>query len=362
MTDISVRLEIKSLNLLHKFQDIIRALEGVSLNESQESDPDTIIIQVPEIFLTSSFAPPYEVVMQVMRMGIREFFLEPVEKEEVEIAFARFKNHFKSEKSKKTKHGRVLSILGSKGGIGSTTVAVNLATGLAQTGEEMSVALVDLNLHFGDVSIFLNVEPTYTMAQISQGISRLNPLYLKSSLTKHSSGVYILPSSNNPEEVKTITPENVKQILGTLRDTFNYTVIDVGRSFNQVTMAALNLSETVFLVSLLDSVVLRNAKAILDLFLNLDYKDKIKIIINRYQKKCDVSLEETQKILKHKVFWLIPSDNTSMTSSINYSKPIVSYPNGKVTQSLKELALTIQGKEAKKKQKWRCILDFLNFF
>ncbi len=374
---ISVRLEIKSSKLLRRFQEIIGSLEGVFLKESQEPGfPDVIIMEVesednfegiesmqhspscPKFFLTSSFTSS-EFLMRAIKIGIREFFLEPIKKEEVEIAFVRFKERPELEKPKKARYGKILSVLGSKGGTGSTTVAVNLAVGLAQSGEAVSVALVDLNLQFGDIPLFLDVKPIHTIAQISQNISRLDQVFLMDTLTRHPSGIYLLPPPNNPEEMEAITPDTVKRTLDMMREMFDYIVIDASRSLDQITLSVLDLSETIFLVTQLDLPALRNAKRFRDLYLSLGYDEsKTKLIINRYEKRLDVSLQEAEKALGQKAFWLLPNDYLPVISSINQGKSVIlTAHSSKVTKSFKELALNIQGKRPAKRERrifgWR---------
>lgn len=371
---ISVQLDIKSAKLINRFQEIINSLEEVSVKKPQEPGlPDVIILEVgsdfkkdlervesmrhspssPEIFIASSFASS-ELVTQVMRIGIMEFFSEPIKKDEVEIAFARFKEHLELEKPKKVKYGKILSVLGSKGGTGSTMIAVNLAVALSQSGEAVSTALVDLNLQFGDVPLFLDVEPTHTIAQISQSISRLDSTFLMSTLTKHASGIYILAPPNDPKEAEAITPETVKQIFSLMQQTFDYIVVDANRSLDQATLVALELSETIFAITHLDLPSLRSANRLVNICTNLGYDEaKIKLVINRYEKKADISLKEAEKVLKQEAFWLIPNDYSSVNFSINQGKSIISTAhNCKVSKAFKEMALRIQGKDLKRPRLW----------
>ena len=371
---ICVRLDIRNAKLLERFKEIIDSLEEVSIIEPQGPElPDVVIFEVgsdfekdlepveimqhfpssPEIFLTSSSASS-EIMKKALKMGIREFFSEPIKKEEVEIAFARYKENLEHGKPKKVKSGKILSVLGSKGGMGSTTIAVNLAEALSLTGDSVSIALVDLNLEFGDIPLFLDMEPSHTIADVSQNITRLDSVFLTSAMTRHDSGIYILAPPNSPEEAEIVTPDGIKQIFKLMQGMFDYIVVDSNRSLDQIAMVALGLSENVFIITQLDLASLKNAKRFVDICLNMGFDEsRFRLVINRYDKNADISLDEAEEVLKQKVSWLIPSDYVTVVSSINQGKSFIHTANSsKVTKSFKEMALRIQGKEAKTSRLW----------
>ncbi|MEA1867391.1 MAG: AAA family ATPase [Thermodesulfobacteriota bacterium] len=372
---IFVRLDVKSTKLLERFQKIVNSLEDLSIIEHQGSKlPDVVIFEVgpdsekdlesveaiqrspsyPEIFITSA---SYEIMKKALKMGIREFFSEPIKKEEVEIAFARYKKNLEHGKPQKGKHGKILSMLGSKGGMGSTTVAVNLAEALAQTGDSVRICLVDLNLEFGDIPLFLDIEPSNTIADVTQNILRLDSEFLSSAMIKHDSGIYILAPPVSPEEAEIVSLDGVKQIFSLMQGMFDYIVVDSNRSLDQIAMVALGLSENVFVITQLDLASLKNAKRFVDICLNMGFdKPKFSPVINRYDKNADISLAEAEKVLSQKVFWLIPSDYVTVVTSINQGKSFIHTANSsKVTKSFKEMALRIRGKKQKMSRLWGLI-------
>ena len=365
---ISVRLDIKSAKLLKRFQEIIESIDEVSIKKPQESGlPDVVIFEVgsdfekdlepiesiqrspscPEIFIAASFASS-EIMKQAMRMGIKEYFSAPIKKEEVEIAFARCKERLESGKPKKVKYGTILSVLGSKGGTGSTMIAVNLAVALSQSSDAISIALADLNLQFGDIPLFLDIEPANTMGEISQNIARLDSMFLMSALTKHASGIYVLAPPNHPEEAKAVTPDHTKQVLNLMQEMFDYIVVDSNRSLDQNTLMALQVSEIIFVVTHLELASLKNANRLVSMCTSMGYDEsKIKMVINRYEKRRDISLNEAEEVLGEKAYWLIPNDYSSVISSINQGKSVLLTANGsRVTKSFREMASRIQGKKS----------------
>jgi len=260
--------------------------------------------------------------------------------EQAEIAFIRFKRCLKEKPE--VNGAKILTVLGSKGGVGSTTVAVNLAVSLAQLDEAGSVALVDLNL-FGNIPLFLDVESTHTIAQISQNISQSDPKLVKNTLTRHSSGIYILAPPKDPKEAEAITPYRAVGMLNLMQEVFDYIIVDANRSCDPASLAIIEISDAVFLISTLDLASLKNVRRFLDMFLTSgNHESKIRLIVNGYEEGSSISLEEAQKVLKRKVFWLIPSGRLIAASAINYGKPMILMThNSKVAKSFKELALTM---------------------
>jgi pilus assembly protein CpaE len=373
-TPVSVRLDIKSPDLLARFQSTLKSLQRVTIVNSQGAGlPDVVIMEIgsdfksdleliksaqrspscPQFFLTSSHMSA-EVLQQAMKMGIREFFSEPIEEAEVRAAFRRRKEYV-SERAGKAQYGKVISVLGSRGGIGSTMIAVNLAVSLAQSGDDNKVALADLNLAYGDTSLFLNIEPVHTISEVAKNVRRLDPVLLMNILTRHPSGVYVLPPPNDLRDAESVTADRVEAILNLMREIFDHVVVDASRLLDPETIATLNISETVLLVTQLDLPAIKNAKRLLDLWSSLGYEQsKIKLIINRYQSRSDVSLEDAEKVLEQRTFWRIPNEYRSVMSSINQGTSLIlTAHKSKLTKSLMDLAWAIQDKRSSNGEKRR---------
>jgi pilus assembly protein CpaE len=374
---VSVRLEIKNQKVREDLEGVISAMDGFHLQKSDVPlSCDLLILEigdgdinkafqivhsfqtsgnVGEIFLTSSRLEP-ELLIQALRTGAKEFFPQPIKKEEVREALLKFKGRTENQKSgeKRKERGKIIDIVGSKGGVGTTTIAVNLATSLIESKDSQSVALIDMNLLFGEIPIFLNIESAFNWGEIARNISRLDATYLMSILSRHHSGLYVLPSPTGLDGVHVVTPEIIERLLSLMRNVFDFIVIDGGQSLDDISLKILEMSDTVLLVAILSLPCLTNVKRLLWTFQRLGYpeKEKIKIIISRYHKKSLISLKDAEESIKQKISWLVPNDYTTTMSAINQGKILSSVAQGvEITKNLRELASNFLGNGEKGKNR-----------
>jgi pilus assembly protein CpaE len=361
---ISVGLDIKNEGLRGEFAEIIAAQHGFYLTQHDyHRAADLLILELnedrgktfsqvqailgaspyTEIFLTSAYADS-EVLLEVLRAGVKEFIPQPINRAELEEALLRFKERHREKKPAPVKRGKLITIIGSKGGVGTTTIAVNLAVSLLQVNPDCSVVLVDLNPQFGDAALFLDMESSHTMGDVAKNIGRLDETFLMSILSKHSSGLYLLPSANAVEEIGLLTPEAAEKTLELLQTMFDYVVIDSGESLAETTLATLNISPTIFLVCTLTLPVLRNTKRLLNILSHLHYPtDNISIIVNRYEKHTEVSLKDMEEVLGRKAAWMIPNDYFTTMNAINKGQPLFTISGrADVTKNFLKLAQTLR--------------------
>ena len=360
---ISVGLDIKNEGLRGEFAEIIGAQHGFYLTQPDhhrvadllilELDKDrgktfaqiqAILAVSPstEIFLTSAQTDS-EVLLEALRTGVKEFIPQPIQRAELEEALLRVKERCREKKPAMVKHGKLITVIGSKGGVGTTTVAVNLAASLRQANPDRSVVLVDLNPQFGDAALFLDMESAHTMGDIAKNIARLDETFLMSILSKHASGLYLLPSVEAVDEIGLLTPDAVEKTLNLLQTMFDFVIIDSGDSLADTTLATLNMSPTVFLVCTLTLPVLRNTKRLLNILSHLHYPtEHISIVVNRYEKRTEVSPKDMEEVLGRKASWLIPNDYFTTMNAINKGQPLsVIAGRADVTKNFTKLAQTL---------------------
>ena len=168
-------------------------------------------------------------ILQAMRAGAKEFLSQPIRVEDLLSALARIGERHASNGEKTIRGSQVIAICGSIGGVGTTSLAVNLACAQARD-DRNSVALVDLDLALGDADVFLDTIPDYTLVDVAQNVSRLDFTLLKRSLTKHASGLFLLPRPVQLEDVALITPDDIQRALGLMKATFTHLVLDLSKS------------------------------------------------------------------------------------------------------------------------------------
>jgi pilus assembly protein CpaE len=289
------------------------------------------------VFLTSAIADP-AVLMQAIRIGAREFISQPVNAGELREILLRLRKNLDSATARLP--GDVITFMGSKGGVGTTTVAVNLAVSL-QRQSVRGVALVDMNLLFGEVPLFLNFKPKYTWAEIAKNISRLDDSFLTDVLFAHSSGIHVLPSPNMLKSADVAIPDMFMRILSHMRRMFDFIVIDGGNALGDLTQKTLEVSNRAFLVSLLSLPCLSNTAKLLRTFEAWGYppRSATDIIINRHIRDSEISIGDAEKSTGRKIFWKIPNDYGTTMSAINQGVPLPELaPKSPVTRSFCELA------------------------
>ena len=308
-----------------------------------------------EVFLISKSKDP-DVLMQALRLGVKEFFVQPLNSEEVKQALERFRKRRNSTAvNLKKKNGKIISIFGSKGGVGTTTMAVNLAVSLLQNDDKKAVALLDMNTLFGEIPLFLEMSPKFHWGEITKNIERLDHTFLSNILTHHNSGVQVLPSPAYLNGHIQPTPDIMSRLLGVMQLMFDYVIVDTGQSTNDTALKVLQISDTLLLVTILSLPCLANTNKLMKSFTNLGYvqPERIKVVLNRFMKKGDISLKDAENGIGTKLFWTIPNDFKTTMAAINNGKPLYQVaPKAAISKSFREMATLLSTPEKEKQKKW----------
>lgn len=224
---------------------------------------------------------------------------------------------------------QIVTVFGAKGGIGKTTIAVNLAAKLAS--QNYKVALLDFDLQFGDVGVFLNLDVKDTLAELLQEKSKFDIDSVRSYMNIHSSGVHVLAAPKSPEYAESINANQIEKLLNVLRAYYDYVILDTPATFNDITMTAIEGSASVIFVTGLDISILRNSKISMNLLESLQQKDKVKVVINR-EVDGNITQKDVEKIIGKNVWATIPSDYSVAVNSLNKGIPfVVSSPKNKMS-------------------------------
>ena len=286
-------------------------------------------------------------ILQALRAGAKEFLTLPLRIEDLLAALGRISEKRTSGGESRPRGNQVIAVAGAIGGVGTTSVVVNLACILAQNPQN-SVALVDLDLCLGDADVFLDTIPDYTLADVSQNVTRLDFTLLKRSLTKHSSGLYLLPRPVQLEDVALITPDDLQRVIGLLKATFTHLVLDLSKGYTAIDLIALEMANHILLVTQLDLPCLRNVVRLMMSFGNMeDMADKVKIIVNRVGLDSgQITLKKAEETIGREIFWQLPNDYRTMIEARNNGVPLIeSAPKAAITQSIIALARDIDGGE-----------------
>jgi pilus assembly protein CpaE len=284
-------------------------------------------------------------ILQALRAGAKEFLTQPMQIEDLLGALGRIGQRCAGRGDSRPRGSQVIAVAGAIGGVGTTSLAVNLGCILAQDPKN-SVALIDLDLCLGDADVFLDTIPDYTLVDVAQNVTRLDFTLLKRSLTKHSSGLYLLPRPVQLEDISLITPDDIQRVIGLLKATFTHLVLDLSKGYTAVDMVALEMANHILLVTQLDLPCLRNVVRLMMSLGNMEsLADKVKIVVNRVGLESgQITLKKAEETIGREIFWQLPNDYRAMIEARNNGVPLVdSAPKAAVTQSLIALARTLSG-------------------
>ncbi|MCX5799837.1 MAG: AAA family ATPase [Candidatus Eisenbacteria bacterium] len=335
------------VNLVRQYRPHIVLLEVSTPPEEFLSAAAKIVEVCPQsaVFAICSETKP-EIILRAMRSGVQEFLRRPPDQDELVASVRKVMRRLQAVG---TIAGEIVTIFSNKGGLGTTMISANLAVFLAQDMKK-SCAIVDLDLQFGDVAMFLNVQPNYTIADVTRSYEKLDQTLLKAHMTQHPSGVYVMAEPHQAEEAETITAEQVGQVLRLMRSMFEFVIVDTAHAFDERSVEALDLSDSIFMVSALELPAIRNTKRCIEIFQRLGYgQDKVKLVLNRFIVNKSNAAEKFERGFEYPIFWRIPNDYGSVSNSINTGVPLLeSAPQSPVTQNLRELAATLSGGSAER--------------
>jgi pilus assembly protein CpaE len=318
-----------------------KALELVE--KLNQSSPECSILVI-------SASTDGKLILRAMRAGVKEFLPQPLRLQELLDALGRIGERRYGKGEQRSRGSTVIAVAGATGGVGTTSLAVNLGCVLAKD-EKNSVALVDLDLCLGDADVFLDTIPDYSLVDVAQNVSRLDFNLLKRSLTKHSSGLFLLPRPVHMEDMQLITVDDLQRVIGLLKATFSHLVLDLSKAYTPLDLLALQMANHVLLVTQLDLPCLRNVVRLMVSFNEMKdaadngLADKVKIVCNRVGLDVgNISLKKAQDTIGREIFWQLPNDYRTMVEVRNNGVPLIEQaPKAAITQSIIGLAGALNG-------------------
>jgi pilus assembly protein CpaE len=297
------------------------------------------------IFVASNDKHP-EHIVEVMKAGATEYLVTPITIKILRNSIEEVRA--KLAESGKIAKGEVFSFISSKGGLGSTILSVNTAVALALSiNNGRSVALCDMSLQAADDTVLLDVMPESTIVDVSRNFHRLDVSLLKSAMVRHSSGLEFLAAPADPEDHEEIKAGHIEEIVKLLTRLYDLVVIDCqSMSINNATIEIFRHSRKIFIVIDPSLPAIRNAVRITKLIHKTGIPDSsIEFILNRYEKGLFLSVEQAEKSLGKKIYWLFPNDFSDIISSINEGTPVVQLaPRSLIAKNLMSFCKKIMNK------------------
>lgn len=320
-----------------------------------DRDPEKALDLVAQLASTSpecsvlvvSSSNDGQLILRAMRAGAKEFLTQPVRIEDLLGALGRISERRFGRGDKKPRGCQVIAVCGAIGGVGTTSVAVNVGCALARDPKN-SVALVDLDLCLGDADVFLDAIPDYTLVDVAQNVTRLDFTLLKRSLTKHSSGLFLLPRPVQLEDIRLITAEDLQRVIGLMKATFTHLVLDLSKSYSAIDLVALEMANHVLMVTQLDLPCLRNVVRLMTSFTDMKgIADKVRIVVNRVGLDTgQITLKKARDTIGRDIFWQLPNDYRTMIEVRNNGVPLIEHaPKAAVTQAMVAMADALTSEE-----------------
>lgn len=292
---------------------------------------EEITTSVPEsTVIIMSVQGEQEYIKKAMGAGAREFLNKPFSGDDLNRTIlrawemeARRREKTGAARSHEEIRSKIITVFSTKGGVGKTTIASNLAVAIARSTKKR-VALIDLDLQFGDIAIMLNVSIKNTISDMIKEINQLDRELLDDYMVGHFSGVRVLPAPVRPEYAEYITAAHIEKIIGILKENYHYILIDTSASFHETVLASLDISDKILFVSTLDLPTIKNVKSGLDIMESLHYpKGKINLILNKASEQFGIKYKDFENTLKHPIWAFIPEDSQTVITSANKGFPFV---------------------------------------
>jgi pilus assembly protein CpaE len=335
--------------------------ELLAIAQPSATQPDVVILDLRE---TSSLPPTLAtlkrqhpatgviivaarmdpvLMLDAMRAGVTEWLADPLSAVELNAAVERV-----SSARPSSVQGQIFAFIGAKGGVGTTTIAVNVATALAQAVDDERTLLMDFHLSYGDAAVFLGAEPRFSVADAMENTHRLDEAFFESLVVQSkSTGVHLLASAERA--VGPVDLRRISTLLQFAATHYRYTLLDVPRSEAAV-LDALEGVATILIVANQELATVRNAGRIASTLRQRYGKERVKIVVSRFDKQAEIGTEDVARVVGSPVKYTVPSDYRVALTSLNKGRPIVLDRENKLTPAFQALAFDLAGVRVEKPQ------------
>ena len=287
----------------------------------------------PVLLITSTLEP--SVVLEAMRAGVNECVAEPLKAAEIETAVTRLVAH-----KQPIATGQVFAFIGAKGGVGTTTAAVNVATELDRAARGRTL-LVDLHLAHGDAAVFLGVEPRFSVVDALDNIHRFDDAFFKGLVIQSPAGPHLLASSDK-QLAQTSSVQRVRSLVDFATGLYRYIVLDVPRS-DAAALDALDQASRIVVVANQELATVRNASRIAAALRHRYGNDRVTVMVNRVDAHAEIGRDDVEKVVGTRVVHSVPSDYRTALRALNKGRPLALDNHNKLAASFRELAHDLAG-------------------
>lgn len=289
-------------------------------------------------FIISDSKDP-DFILRSLKMGAADYILFPFEGDILtQVTMVLEKGN------KREREGNVFAITSSKGGLGVTTLAVNLADHIHElTGGR--VAVVDLKQQIGDVALFMGLDEAYTLEDLRKDLPRLDEGMLFSSLVRHKKGFYVITAPEKIDAAGTTGGEDTSRIFRMLKEYLDHIIVDMAHGFTEQSSSVIDIADKVLLLSRQAVPSIKGTKKSLDLLREVGYgEEKVKIINNRYEKGNEITQRDMEDVFAQKLFAVISNDFDTVTGAINKGELLSENHGGSpVNEDIRNIASLLTG-------------------
>lgn len=308
-----------------------------ALRESRSTLPSLYVLAVGQ-------ATDPKFILRTLHEGADEFLDDKNLEADLNEVLQRLKARVGSEPDQE-KSGKVISVMASSGGSGSSTLASNIAVVLAAKHNECG--LVDLRLSAGDLASMLDLKPTHHVADLCDHLARLDQSLFSQFFTRHQSGVWLLAASGDIGDRERVTSKGVRRALSMARVRFPYVVADLDSGFGSAQVEALWQSDVILVVVRLDYTSIRNTRRTLQTFIDMGLgTERVRLVVNGYGQRRQLTIGQVEEALGMKIPHFVPNDPAVVHQAINKGVPIVLHrPFSKIAKSIQGVAVSVNGRD-----------------
>jgi pilus assembly protein CpaE len=293
---------------------------------------------VPSLYaILSALAVSEDFLLRSMRMGSSDFLQQPLKRAEFSESMTRLEEHLQRIHRQGRQIGRMYTFAGVKGGVGTTTAAVNLAAMCAR--QNKSTVLVDLDMDSGDAAVYLGLRHQYSIADVVDNLDQLDQAMLDGIVTRDPLGFSVLCAPEEIERSQIISDAHLREIGTFLIERFDAVIVDGSRALDPLLLSCLELSDSIFVVLTTEFPAVRNGQHYISALARAGYgHDAIKLVVNRYDKRntLHVSLQQLQQTLGAAPFWVLPNRYEEAMKAIHEARPVVTRGNTDLGRAYRE--------------------------